>query len=424
MSENAYAIRVRDLSKIFKVYAHPKDMVKELFSSRPRHKEFHALSNISFDVARGEVVGIMGRNGAGKSTLLRILAGTLNKSSGMVEVNGRISAILELGTGFNPEYTGRENIINGGLCLGMDMEEINSKMEDIIAFSELEDFIDQPFKTYSSGMQARLTFATAVSVEPEILIVDEALSVGDARFQSKCYAKIQQFRESGGSILLVSHAENTITQLCDRAILLERGCLLMDSEPRFVTTRYLECLYSPQKAVEYHPPSNSITETKDSSEAAMYSGFSTQAIRMGSREKAEVLDIAILDADGIQVNHLTSGKSYALYLKIHFNSDFEHYTYGFVIRDLKGTLLFGVSTRDVGIIMPPARKGQILHAKLNITLWLTNGEFYLSAGIADSLDGGFFQDYHANAILFSIATLPGIHTVSLVNLQHEFLYTF
>ena len=252
MDTSDLTIHVSNLCKEFKLYDHPSDMFGEMISGRARHRSFWALQDISFKVYSGQAVGLLGRNGAGKSTLLKIISGTLDKTSGEVYTKGRISSILELGTGFNGEYTGRENIYLGGLMIGLNGAEIKEKEDWIIEFSELRNFIDQPFKTYSSGMQARLTFATAVCVDPDILIIDEALSVGDARFARKSFAQMEEFRKEGKTILLVSHNSNQVASFCDYGLILEHGRVYDSGEPSRLRGVYYNLLFGKEASDEKH----------------------------------------------------------------------------------------------------------------------------------------------------------------------------
>lgn len=231
-------IEVRNLSITYPVYDAEIDRLKEFVLRKKLHRDFKALNNISFDVFSGEVMGIIGQNGAGKSTLLKAICNKIIPNQGYIKTNGRISAILELGTGFNPEYTGLENIKLGALCIGLSPKEVNEKIDEIIDFSELKDVINMPFKTYSSGMQGRLTFSTAISVSPDILIVDEALAAGDAYFASKALSRIKEICDSGATVLFVSHGSNIVSRLCDKALYLERGNIKKIGDAGSVVSNY------------------------------------------------------------------------------------------------------------------------------------------------------------------------------------------
>jgi len=458
------AIRVSQLSKMFKIYRKPGDMFWELLSSKPRHTPFWALYDVSFAVKRGQVVGLIGRNGAGKSTLLKIITGTLDKTSGEVEVHGRISSILELGTGFNGEYTGRENVYLGGLMVGMSREEVRSKLDWIIEFSELQAFIDQPFKTYSTGMQARLTFSTAVCIDPDILIVDEALAVGDAKFQLKCFSKIDEFRRAGRTILLVSHAMNTITTFCDHAIFLEGGRIVDQGEPQRITKVYYQMLFCEDdtalvlsEPIADANPAGATTlemqeslsdginlatvveqsavseddislEPKDAKEAlrlaalhqlGLTKGFNqnnAHQMRMGN-QKAEILDCGIWDEEGKRAFLLVSGAQYTFFLRAVFYEDVDGVVAGFLIRDVKGVDLFGTTTALLKLDVPPPRLGDIIEVTLQVTMSLTNGIYFLTFAIADpKAETNVQYDMRYDALQFEVQMRDGIFTTSLVDL--------
>ena len=240
------AVKLENISKFYKLYKEPKDRLKEALHpfGKKYHKEFYSLSRINLEIKKGEIFGIVGRNGAGKSTLLKLITGVLQPSSGKVLVNGNVSALLELGGGFNPEFTGIQNIYFSGTMMGFSRREMKQKIDDIIDFAEIGEFIDQPLKTYSNGMKARLGFALTINMKPEIMVLDEVLAVGDELFKRKCFAKMEEIFKSGSTILYVSHGIGTINQICSRAILLDHGELILDGIPKFVTMHYQKLLYA------------------------------------------------------------------------------------------------------------------------------------------------------------------------------------
>jgi lipopolysaccharide transport system ATP-binding protein len=404
---HSVAIRSDKLSKMYKVYVRPADILLELLTNRPRHFERWALQDVSFEVARGEVVGILGRNGAGKSTLLKILAGTLDRTGGEVAVNGRITAILELGSGFHPDYTGRENIYMGGLCLGMSRAEIDRKIDGIIEFSELAPVIDQPFRTYSTGMQARLTFATAISVDPDTLIIDEALSVGDAKFQMKCFGRILDLRNRSKTILLVSHDTNTITTFCDRAIILEGGRVYAEGGAKEMTVAYHNLLFGQQQEALAHFAS-----------APMAGDEMPAPLRYGDGS-VTILDFGIRDESGKKTVLLTSGERYTLFMGARFEEAVAGVSCGFAIKDRKGTVLYGVTNVSQNMLIAGVRKGQMVTVTAQVRMWLASGDYFITLGVART-DTGEKSDFVEDAVHFRVLSPTGMFTTSVVNLETDF----
>jgi lipopolysaccharide transport system ATP-binding protein len=361
-ASNNIVIRVESLSKMFKLYKRPADMLVEMMTGRVRHSEFWALQDINFEIPRGEILGIIGRNGAGKSTVLKILAGTLDKTSGHVAIDGKISAMLELGSGFHPEYTGRQNIYLGGMCLGLSRQEIDRKVEGIIAFSELGHFIDQPFKTYSTGMQARLTFATAVSIEPDIFLIDEALAVGDILFQEKCIRKIREITSSGATVLFVTHSYWLIYEFCTRALLLHEGRIMIDDSPRRVGYVYEKLL----------------AESRGGNVVALDVGPPVE--KTGAAD-ARILEVTILNREDVPVKSLIHDETYQIKITCQFYKRFESVSLGINIKKLTGQLLFSTNSFLLGKRYA-ADPGEILEIRFSFPCRLGGGQYLLAAGVA------------------------------------------
>ena len=408
------AIRVSHLSKMYKIYAKPADMFWELMTSKPRYTPFWALDDISFEIKRGQVIGIVGRNGAGKSTLLKILTGTLDKTAGEVAINGRVSSILELGLGFNPNATGRENIYVGGLMMGLSHAEVTRKLDWIVAFSELEPVIDQAFHTYSTGMQARLTFSTAVCIDPDILIVDEVLAVGDAAFQMKCFNKFQEFIDQNNTILLVSHATNIINNFCDTAMLLEHGQMLMFDEPKRVTNRYHRLLFSVDDTATPLPTdvtheADMVTQDDDEPVSQQSQDESTEidiatiapqidqllnktCLRYGTGE-AEIVDFGVIDTFGVCKTALQPHATYTFYCRIQLHDTLKNLTIGMRIRTVNGVDVFAANTSYHKIDIPEGKADDIITVMFKVVMHLGLGEYFTTFGVRNTYNEIFYDRY-------------------------------
>lgn len=337
-----YAIEVNHLTKIYKLYKKPSDRMKEAFSitNKTYHKDFYALKDVNFKVKRGEALGIVGKNGSGKSTILKIITGVLQPSIGGVKIEGRIAALLELGAGFNGEYSGFENIYLNGTIMGFTRAEIEKKMPEIIAFADIGDFIYQPVKTYSSGMYVRLAFAIAIHVDPDILIIDEALSVGDIRFQRKCFRKIEEFKKTK-TFILVSHDLSSITKFCDRAIWLNEGELKSEGEPVEIAKEFraymIEAKFTSKANLENQKIEENAKETYE------FEAIPKDVDVMGD-DKAEFLGMLCMDEEGKKASIVDADSRIKLCFKAHIREEITDAIVGFTFKDKLGTILFQLNT--------------------------------------------------------------------------------
>ncbi len=366
----AKVIEVTDLGMRYRIYRAPIDRLKQIIvrTKRTYYREHWALRDISFDVERGTTFGIIGPNGCGKSTLLKIVAGLLTPTTGRVSRVGRVAALLELGAGFNPEYSGKDNVFLNGAILGLTRGEIRRLYPEIVEFSQLEEYMDQPVKTYSSGMFVRLAFSIAAHLEPEVLIIDEALAVGDAVFQHRCIRKLHELQHRGATILFVTHDMNSVSSMCNRALWLDRGRVRLIGAPDQVVKHYLAWAYSQQDR-----------------ELKMESTVSTgpAALRYGNG-KATLLDSQLFDAEGEATRIAHAGKVYSVRLQAECRDDVAAPILGFQIRDHYGREIFSINTLQARDRQPPVRAGQTITADFRF-LWPEIAEevYSLSPAAAD-----------------------------------------
>ena len=381
---NEFAIRVKHLEKMYKLYNKPSDRLRETLGLRVPVKEHYALKDVSFDVKRGETVGIIGTNGSGKSTILKIITGVLNPTKGEVEVDGRISALLELGAGFNMEYSGIENVYLNGTMMGFSREEIDARLQDILDFADIGDFVYQPVKSYSSGMFVRLAFAVAINIDPEILIVDEALSVGDVFFQAKCYRKFEEFKAQGRTILFVSHDLSSIARYCDRVILLNKGVKLEEGSPKQMVDMYKQLLVGqdPAKAEE----EKAAGQPKENWNSQFQ--VNPDMLEYGSR-LAEIVDFAVLDEKGRCTNTIEKGSTFKIRMKVAFRKTIQEPIMAFTFKDIKGTEITGTNTLFEKAAVEHSDAGDVCTVTFTQDMYLQGGEYLLSFGCTGYKDGEF-----------------------------------
>ena len=377
--DNKNVIQVSHLTKMYKLYDKPSDRLKEALglTKKKLYREHYALHDVNFDIQEGECVGIIGTNGSGKSTILKIITGVLTPTEGEVKVNGRISALLELGAGFNMEYSGLENVYLNGTMIGFSKEEIDARLDDILDFADIGDFIHQPVKTYSSGMFVRLAFAVAINIEPEILIVDEALSVGDVFFQTKCYHKFEEFKKMGKTILFVSHDLGSIGKYCDRVVLLNKGVKLAEGKPKDMIDLYKRVMA--ESKMEDSPK-------KEDGHAAIEGVAWKESMILNpdkqeyGDKKAEIIDFGIFDAQNKITNTVSKFEECTLKLKVHFYEDILNPIFAFTIRDLKGTDLTGTNSLIEGVDLGLVKAGTTLTVTFRQKLPFQKGQYLLQLG--------------------------------------------
>ena len=379
---------MKNLTKMYKLYDKPSDRLKEALglTRKKLYKEHYALRDVNFDIQEGECVGIIGTNGSGKSTILKIITGVLTPTQGEVKVDGRISALLELGAGFNMEYSGLENVYLNGTMIGFSKEEIDARLDDILEFADIGDFIHQPVKTYSSGMFVRLAFAVAINIDPEILVVDEALSVGDVFFQAKCYHKFEEFKKQGKTILFVSHDLSSVSKYCDRVILLNKGVKLDEGSPKQMVDLYKQLLVGqdPVKQQESDKEKKAAVQ----SEGTGNFQANPNMLEYGNR-MAEIIHFEVRDDRGMLSNTIEKGTEFKIRMKVHFNEDIQEPIMAYTFKNIKGTEITGTNTMFEKALVARSGAGDECTVTFTQNMDLQGGEYLLSFGCTGYKDGDF-----------------------------------
>jgi len=431
MSE--YAIQVKNVSKMYKLYDRNRDRIMDAFglSKAPRYHEHYALHDLNFSVKKGETVGIIGTNGAGKSTILKIITGVLNPTDGEVDINGRISALLELGAGFNMEYTGIENIYLNGTMIGFSREEIDKKLDDILKFADIGDFVYQPVKTYSSGMFVRLAFAVAINIDPEILIVDEALSVGDVFFQAKCYKKFEDFKKLGKTILFVSHDLGSVAKYCDRVVLLNKGAKIAEGNPKQMIGMYKKLLVNQleldertqEMVMEDEQEHNRINSpvfdnTSDKVELWKNQYKINPALDEYGNGKAHIIDFAVRDEDGTITSSIEKGTRFSILSEVKFEDTVQNPIFTYTFKNIQGTAITGTNTMYEKQEIDVANAGDVYLCEFNQEMNLQGGEYLLSISCTGYRDGDFTV-YHRLYDVINISVVSDKNTVGFYDMNSK-----
>lgn len=452
MSDNC-AICVKDVTKMYKLFQHNRDRLLDALglTRHQRYQEHYALRNVSFNISRGETVGIIGINGAGKSTILKIITGVLSPTEGEVEIDGRISALLELGAGFNMEYSGIENIYLNGTMMGYTREEVDARMEDILKFADIGEFVHQPVKKYSSGMFVRLAFALAINIDPEILVVDEALSVGDVFFQAKCYQKFEDFKQEGKTILFVSHDLSSITKYCDRVILLHKGEMLAEGTPKEMVDLYKKiltgsykdrmeeerkhgfgneqagigvsgreqegtdggsCLDDPQSGVQ------AILQSDTHGTDWKYSFAVNPLVSSYGSKEAEIVDFSILDESGNLSDTIIKGSRFAIRYRVYFHQDVQDPIFTFTFKTIKGTDVTGTNSMIEKKLVHDVKAGTLMEVTFAQDMTLQGGEYLLSISCT-GFENGELKAYHRLYDLLNLTVISDKNTVGYYDMESE-----